>query len=193
MAANQNFMLKFHMTYFGKSILNVFFYRQYTGTGNALELLSEFDTTIPPVLKTIQNTSVAYDDIEVINLSDLEDFGSADCSTAAGTYATGDPLAAFLASSFIYHRASRAVRNGSKRFCGISEGMIVGDSFSGAILTALQNVATVLQQSLDDGSGNVWNPMIARRTTVGGVVTYTLFVVTGVDYRAVYTTQNTRK
>src|SRR3989304_4834663 len=121
MAANQNFMLKFHMTYFGKSILNVFFYRQYTGTGNALELLSEFDTTIPPVLKTIQNTSVAYDDIEVINLSDLEDFGSADCSTAAGTYSP--PL--FLRYNF------QTLRNGclhtefqkgmAGRFCGISE------------------------------------------------------------------------
>jgi hypothetical protein len=194
MATGQDFMVKVYQTYASRNCLNVWFYHQTAGSGDSEELWAKFDDVILPLMAPIQNSGVSYITLEVLNLSNLDDFKSQTPSTIVGTL-TGDALAAFVASSFIFHRSTRQVRNGSKRFTGLTETAINGDSIAGGLQSAMLALAEAMGDALEDVEGNVWEPMIAKRHSTGTppVTTYTLYGITGCDFRVLYTTQNTRK
>lgn len=200
MAATNRFELILKTLYGSYECLNVFHYKQTGGTGGALELASAFDMQVLDDLAGILLTTVSFTEIAITNLDDPTDFTVyTPIGTTQGTR-SGDGLPAFVAWGFRLNRATREVRNGYKRFVGVSETDQAGGSSVPAIQTALDAVELALSTALTHaGTGSSWDLVIMRVTRnpedpelplVG--YTYTDFPVADVVHYAL-TTQNTRK
>lgn len=200
MASTNRYELKLRSIYGSYECFNVFHYKQTSGTGGALELASSFEMQVLDDLKGITLTTVSYPDIEVVNLDDPTDFCVYSTITHTAGTRSGDGLPAFVAWGFRLNRATREVRNGYKRFVGVSETDQAGGSSVAGIQSALDAVELALSTALTHaGTGSSWDLVIMRVTRnpedpelplVGYV--YTDFPVADVTHYAL-TTQNTRK
>jgi len=82
---------------------------------------------------------------------------------------TGDPMASFMALNFILRRSTGITRNGSKRFGGLDESSISGNSWTGSG-SALTNMGTALASPLLHGTpvaAPFADPVIVGRKLVG--------------------------
>jgi hypothetical protein len=136
-------------------IVQVFHYQQTAGAAGAAsdQLTATFLANVVPKIRDIQNSDVTNELIECINYQNDADF-TTDVITGSAGLATGygDPLPSFIVSSFILTRTTRALRNGHKRFSGLSEGMVNVRNLSGAVLTNAGTLAAVLGQVLPASS-----------------------------------------
>lgn len=199
MSAGDVFMLidqQIYVTADDNPILNVYAYRQASGTGGAEELAANFVEEVLPDIVGVQSVAIGHSSISVVNLDDLSDFTELAVDPGEGTGTqTGDCLPRYNAYSFIYHRTSRGIRNGWKRIAGVPESAQVnGVVTNSGFLTALSALATTLSESLTGSGGDVWNPRILRRgsTSVTPPIVRADFPIASVAFVGL-TTQNTRK
>lgn len=169
-------------------ILNVYWFQQTGGTGDATDLATAFaDQWLPDILG-IQSGTCEHVHAVVVNHDDGGDF--ADFSYASNSGARGGNAGPnFTSYAFILRRSTRLVRNGWKRYGPPAEGDIIGNAASGSpILTALAALAGTLSAPLVDGP-NVYSMRIVHKDAGGALTPYP---VATVDYVRV-TTQTTRR
>lgn len=191
MASGDRFLLTLNGDYHGILWKNVFGYRHDTGSSTAAALGSVFDASVLNALRDMQATSCNYNTIEVINLDEPTDFATVIPTITNGTD-VGDGLPAFVCTAFLIARQSRLVRNGWKRFTGVTEPMVDGQNLASAYQTKANALAGQLTTYLGTVEGDAWYPQIVRRTIVNGVTQYTFFEAGTVSFSKI-STQNTRK
>lgn len=197
---NTDFIVKQHMTY-GTPCLAVWWFRKDAAhqAGDASRLATAFDTTINEAVAGIVNTSVTFDRIEVLNLVDVFDYWSITPTDTAGDVVSTSPGPRFLAYKFRMLRTRLDGRNGYKRFPGVAEELVAGESsnVTGALSTAIPLLVAQMDGSITSG-GSVFNPMIPHRELVTlpnneeQYILTDLFGMGAVSFMGL-TTQNTRK
>lgn len=199
MAAGDIYQCKLHQTWGvgGQELLNVFYYKHNTGSGNAIVIGNLCDFYLLNKFKVMQATTIQYTGFEIINLNNPEDYHTQPPSVAGGTDNSGEALPPFVAWAFRFNRTTRAVRNGQKRLAGVSEGSQSNGNPNGLdITTALTEAADIMQTTLIDAPvENSFSPVIYRWEYVDKHnVTHpsAAFAVGSVVFTRI-TTQNTRK
>ena len=191
MAIGDRFQIIDTQYYLGQGILNIYYYKATAGSAaNAQNCVAGWIAGPLPEILAIQDVDMEHNAFTCINLDDPTDF-FVDFPTSGniGTYTGTHPLAAWAAFSFMYHRATRACRNGWKRFAGIDEEVVAGNEIVPGFLSTVNALATALGTTID-GFGNQYIPRIVRKNAVPALSED--FGVTSVSFRG-YTTQNTRK
>lgn len=197
---NVDFVVRQHSTY-GAQCLNVFYYRK-TGAhaaGDAANLASAFDATVSLAIANMSNNQVNLGLVVAENLVDLSDYASRETNETLGAIVSTSPGPRFLAYSFRMNRSTRQGRNGYKRFVGVSEELIAGESTntSGALTAAVAAMITALAAEISAG-GATFAPMIPRRVLTVMPDQTERYILTdllppsSVEFRGL-TTQNTRK
>lgn len=198
--SDRDFQVTLRMTY-GASCNAVFFYQKETAHlgGDAARLATAFDTAVVEAIAAVLNNQVALTTIEVVNLADVFDYDTRTPTDTVGDVAATSPGPRFLAYSFQYTRTRRDGRHGYKRFPGVAEELVAGESTSvGAPLTTMiPLLEAALEGSISSG-GASFRPMIQHKELVTmpdlseRYVLTDLYNVGNVVFRGL-TTQNTRK
>lgn len=152
-------------TFNGQEALNVFFYQNTDSTtppAGSSDLVSQYIATVLPKLVQVQGNNVLHTEISARNLFSPSDNHTESISTAGAV--TGDLMPNFNAFGFKMTQDNGAVKNGAKRFAGVSESAatdgVVTDS---ATIGALDDLATAMGQTLTVGVANVFAPVIIKR------------------------------
>jgi len=186
----------FTLNYLGKVINNVFHDVLITvGSpsqgAEALEAIYEEIWT--EVIAPLVVTGIELATIYVINLALPTDFKLATPALPGGVAVGAENfMPSYNALSFRWARIAPGQRYGFKRFAGISDTMVAGNSFTGA--TALTDALAATLQETKGGvefDGWAFNPFIAHRPIVLGT-NPTGYTPNGCVFRGL-TTQNTRK
>jgi len=148
---------------FGQECVNLFYYKD-DETGPAVGLASigtAFNLDVVSVIEEIQNNAVSGVDIRVRLLGGgVEDVQ--DISTQNGQRPL-ESQPSFAAWGFILNRTNIDIRNGSKRFAGVSEDDTTGNLPVASIEANLDLVAIALQQTLILTNSAELSPVIFRR------------------------------
>jgi hypothetical protein len=108
-------------TIFDQAFVNVFYYLVEGGPGIEADAIgSAFKIGILPNICGVQNVAVEYQNIQVVGARDSTDVADINIRESVGLI-TGDCLPPFVAWSFIITRQTTEMRNGYKRFPGVSE------------------------------------------------------------------------
>ena len=199
---NTDFRCTLHQDHSGQPCMSVFWYRKLSAhaPGDAQNLWAALNTDLMNAIIAIQHTGVVYTGLEVVNLVDPTDYWSADPTAVNGAIASTSPAPRFVAYGFRLNRSTRAGRHGYKRFVGVAEELVSGGStsVSGALITAIPNLATVLAGTVNEG-GNTYQHMIPHRVPdpdppLGeeDYILTDLYPISGVTFYGL-TSQNTRK
>lgn len=191
MSDGDNFFIRDKQVMQDQDMMNVYYFRQENGSDGAQALAEAFEQVILPNIVAIQHSSVTHTEIEVINVFDEEDFYSLALTSGNVGERTGEVLPRFNAWGFTILRATRLVRNGSKRIAGIAEGDILNGVPAGGFLSTLNGYADALAATLEDSNGNAWDLKIPKGPWVGATVPLAM-PISGVIF-AQATTQNSRK
>lgn len=162
-----------NQTYLTKACANVFYYKAFsiTGTPTYAEVASNFAISVLDDVNAMQSQGVQNVSIVIKNLTNGLDI-SENINSATGDIA-GESLPAFNAWGFKLVRTTALTRHGSKRFVGVAETSIAGETPSAALLLLADAVEADLSQVIvvDGVSGDVsLRPMIIGRvlnTTTG--------------------------
>lgn len=186
---------------YGTPCYSVFHYRKDGAhlAGDAERLADAFDIQVVESIAGLMNNSVTLNSIEVVNLVDPFDYTTRGTTDTQGDVGTTQAGPRFLAYSFRLNRTRRDGRHGYKRFVGVAEDLVAGESanVSGALITAVPLVVAALGATITNG-GASFLPMIQHKEPVtlpDGNVHYILtdlFNVGPVEFQGL-TTQNTRK
>ena len=168
---------------------NVFYYERTAGTAGAAALSTAFRSTVCPAIRALISTSVTQQQLDVANLSDPTDFNTATIGIA-GTRG-GEYLPPYCCWTYRFNRSRRDMRNGWKRFAGISE----GDQGNGIISAPMVGIANTLASSMNanqtDGAGTTWRPVLYAKAIPSRPVAF-YAPIASVAYIRI-STQNTRK
>lgn len=154
----------------GQSCLNVYFVQvqDIASLHTALEVSDAYIAQTLPLVKTMQESDLLHTNVRVTNLFDPSDVHT-EAISVPGTAAYGSELLPiFTAIGFREIGANGAVRNGSKRYAGLDEG-IQDDGIitNGTFITQAGLVAAQLFNPLTVGILDVFIPVIVKRLLVG--------------------------
>lgn len=146
---------------------NVFYYKEIStipGNDNSVELAAQFALNVDVPIRAIQNDIVSTIAINVENIIPSADntYLAYTAGTRPGARTT-DALPPYVNWAFRLNRNNSAVRNGQKRFWGVSE----GDQQDGTILTGfvttVDAAATAVAATLGTGGvTSLYQPRIFR-------------------------------
>lgn len=182
---------------FGQQCLNVFYYRVVSVTGflnDGYTAVADVITdTIIENVRVIQSVDYAWEGYEYRNLTNGIDFGSRtfDAPGLQGNSVTAS-LPSYVSWTFRLLRESLTTRNGYKRFAGVGEGDVSGNT---SLLTAaaINNVTAALAADIYLNLALVAEPVIVKRPIPNpALVGYVYSSVGGADFRGIGS-QNTRK
>lgn len=167
MATDDLYHVRFLETFLGKNVETTYFIEQTVGTGNAENLKTGFRAVVIPLILAVQVSEVASDQVIVVNLDDVTDFGVFGVAAAGAGSRVGDSLPPFATWSFVFGTTNRLLRSGSKRVPGVAEGDQVDGLADGTIVTALATLADAYFSGFVDGV----NQYEFRLHTEGNVAT----------------------
>jgi hypothetical protein len=181
-------------TYLGETVLNVYYYRitEITGvTGDYLEIIHEewYSKVLAAVLP-IQGPTLIHTNREVRNLSNNLDYFMDSFSTP-GEFDGDNALNSFTSLGFMLVRESLATRNGYKRYAGLSENQVQGNTYNGS-LALTDDIAAALAMDLMLGLTILAEPVIVKRPIIPPVEDYVYSSIGSAQFRGLGT-QNTRK
>lgn len=165
MAVGDVYRVLDYQSMFGSQMLNVYYYEQvaaFTPDINESEsFIQDWFTDMQPAILEVQNDIVTHPVLTISSLASFTDFWS---TTNGGSgQVSGDCLPPFVAWAIRLNRVSRVVRNGQKRFAGVSESQQEnGIVISGTPTTNLTLLAEKLATIIDHGGVPTWKPIIAR-------------------------------
>lgn len=147
-------------------VVNVYYYQVETfvvGVDPYVAWLNDFRTKVMTPLKAVLNTSTAYNDYTLINVTNNVDYAVL-AATDTGTL-PGLPVAPHVTFSAQLVRSSRVTRNGSKRFSGLVE-----EGINGSLINwvAAQKLALENGLAADITTGGAL-PMEAKAVVVGRI------------------------
>lgn len=200
MAVNDRFQLVLTTSYRGALFNNVFGYKQTAGSNAAAaqQLTDAFENSVWPAIRAFLQTTclaVSLSSINVDNQADYYLLGAAGFTTPDGVR-TGGESNTFMAFGFVMPRTTRAVRNGAKRFGGISDNDIDGGVATAGVYPALAAAATAMGDTITSTGSNTYQPRIMRRIRTGTAPNYVYEYQDwpmGTPYYRRVTTQNSRK
>jgi len=182
--------------YLGQQVLNVYYYRVNGVTPLAdpyLEAMSNwFETTVLPAVIAIQSDALSHVSREWRNLTNGADLYT-NTSVVPGGIST--PSAgnspSYVSAGFILRRESLVTRNGYKRFAGIPESQIMGNTWvqSPTEIAALEEA---LASDIFVSLVTIAEPVIVKRPIVVPVTEYDYASIGSAQFRGLGT-QNTRK
>lgn len=159
------YKLVLEQTYLGSTIFNVYGYLNSLGLDDEQDLCAQaFDEDVMANLAGLQSVNLTYDSIRVINITgtladEVITPGQADGDVV------GNDMAPFVCAPFRYNRATKDTRNGSKRYSGMVEQNLVGETFTVAYLASLAAHATILQTDITT-VGGIFTPIIIGQETI---------------------------
>lgn len=185
-----------NQSYLGQQVLNVYYYRITAITGLFDGYLSElndyWDANVLLPICDIQSDGLAHNSREWRNISNGVDL-FVDGTVVEGRLTTteGAETPSYLSAGFLLQRESLATRNGYKRFAGIPEASVQGNTYVGlgADILTLQ---TALAGDLNIDLFSVAEPVIVKRPIVVPVEDYIYSSIGSAIFRGLGT-QNTRK
>lgn len=163
------------------TVLNVFYYEQIAivvpggGFTVAALLAEQWDEQVGSVVRTNQNVDVVHREVRCRNLFDPSD---------AGTYAVDEPggasetagMGPFIAMGYKLFGDNPAVKNGAKRFVGVTESWQNDGLISDAgIIAQGEVVADALAANVTAGDvipTDTWAPVIVKRVRSGSAGEY---------------------
>lgn len=185
-----------NQTYLGQQVLNVYYYRIILALGlddGYLTLLNDaWESTVLNPVKAIQNDGLSHVSREWRNMSNGVDLFT-DGTVIPGSNAEPGTAQSpsFVSAGFLLQRESLVTRNGYKRFAGLSENLISGNTWVGGtpLLTAIENG---LKADLNVSVVPTAEPVIVKRPIEAPVGSYVYSSIGGASFRSIGT-QNTRK
>lgn len=185
-----------NQSYLGQQVLNVYYYRVTASLGLAdpyLNLLNDAwsDTVLTPV-KAVQSAALEHVSREWRNLTNGVDlFTDAEVIPGAGSATPTSLMPSYVSIGFLMQRESLATRNGYKRFAGMNEANISGNTWVGGA-GFLTDIAAGLASDLFITLASVAEPVIVKRPITTPVTSYVYSSVGGASFRSIGT-QNSRK
>lgn len=184
-------------TYLGQAVLNVYYYRIVAALGitdaGYTAMLEWFEENVVTPVSEIQSEFLLHDTLELRNLSNGLDIATL-ITGVNGTGTSADSaLPSYVTVSYKLVRESLATRNGAKRFGGIVEEHVEGNTWELAGSSFDLAIAEALAMDYEAGLALVAEPIIVKRpidVPVGTTYTYSSIG------SAIFTrlgTQNTRK
>ena len=154
-------------TYLGQEVLNVYYYRYVVGAPVLDEVYDTIagwwsDFVLDPVRET-QNQFVMHTTLKIENMTggaDIREYtinkpGTLTCTAA-------QCLPANMTVGYILHRNNRNTRNGYKRFSGLTDNLVVGDSYVRFDETAISNLEEALAKPINLGIVEAFFPVIVK-------------------------------
>jgi len=185
-----------NQSYLGQQILNVYYYRVTPALGIAdgyLEILNDYweDNVLDPILQ-VQVDGLQHLSREWKNLSNNVDlFVDGTVLVGANATAPATYLPSFVSLGFLLQRESLVTRNGYKRFAGLQDTFVSGNTWVGSP-TSITDIETALAADLNIGIISSAEPVIVKRPIVVPVGSYLYSSIGSARFRTVGT-QNTRK
>jgi hypothetical protein len=185
-----------NQSYLGQQVLNVYYYRVTATLGLADPYLADLnsyweDNVLDPIIQ-IQGDGLVHQSREWRNISNGTDlFVESTAVPGANSVAESSELPSYVSLGFLLQRESLATRNGYKRFAGLTENFVEGNTWTGST-TSIDNIETALAGDLNIGILAVAEPVIVKRPIVVPVGSYIYSSIGAASFRGLGT-QNTRK
>jgi len=178
---------------FGQGTQNSFWYRHDGGlNGLSSTLLSAFVAAFQGPWAAFAGQDASLVSAKCINWGTINPDDNQAIGATGTTAGFGAPP--FVAARVDLFPSSKETRRGYKRFAGVSVSFIEDDLLVGFQATDLTNLGNILDDSLPDGTGGDFVPVIVNRASIeDGLYPATYSDVSGVFARARLTSQNTRK
>lgn len=180
-------------TYLEQECVNVYHYQLLehgAGVGGSDDLNQDWSDQILPAVAAVQVDSVNWFELYTVNLNDPADFHLFALDYDGLIAATADKLLpAFVAFGFRYIRSNWESRDGSKRYVGVSQDVVTGNTYVGDT----EDMDNIAAQSLENRMSNGWvfKPVIARRPIAYGE-NPVVYGISDIQFKGI-TTQNSRK
>lgn len=157
------FEIRVRQEYLGQEMINVYYYTEDdAGSGvSPASVCSVFNSTVQRDVEAIQQDQVVGIDIRCRKFGGINET-IVDISAQSGVR-TGPAMASFNAWGFILNRETIDIRNGAKRYGGVSETDTEGNNPAAIIVDELNTLADTLSMLLDVGGGDDIAPVIFRR------------------------------
>lgn len=183
-------------SYLGQQVLNVYYYRVVAITGlgdNYLEALNGYwEEGILSKVTNLQVDDLLHTSREWRNMSNGSDLYANNTVVPGGNVVTDSALTpSFVSAGFLLRRESLVTRNGYKRFAGLPEQDIQGNTWVGDpdFITELE---AALAADLVGGLVTLAEPIIVQRPIVAPVGAYNYSSIGSAQFRGIGT-QNSRK
>jgi|SRR5579872_364331 len=149
----------------GQECHNIFWYQATGGLPSSVDLNAGLIDTggVFFSIQDVVSAEVQFLEFDTQDVNSSTDFDTESLVGNTG-HRSGDCLPPFVAYTFKYVRASRAVRNGSKRIPGVAESDQVNGVPTSAELTLLTTLAGVLSAPISPMGGGIYVPVIVRVT-----------------------------
>jgi hypothetical protein len=171
MANNDVYQVTDKSVFQGQECLNVYFFqeRNLLGAPDASDMADAYIGQLLPLVLAAQLIDVVHTEVSVRNLFDPSDVHVVAMSEPGDLIAGWQALPIFNAVGFRLVGDNGAVRNGSKRYCGLAE----EEQTDGTIdlvgfIAALDDLATKLFDTLLFGVIEQFVPVVVKRLLVGG-------------------------
>jgi hypothetical protein len=186
--------------YGNQPTVNVFHYRQTLPLQSIASDVAGFFIAGPlAAIRSVQNSNQTYQEVEVIDTRDVANFHSEAISLAGATTAL-EALPGFIVWSLRLLRSTRDMRSGWKRFSGLNEADISGNTFTTGHLALLNAAAPDIADDLIDGIATLAHCIVrdgpTKATPLVDPNDSTTWYYTDVAAQSVpnrVTTQNSRK
>lgn len=174
MTVGDHFVVKLFGDLISQEFLNVFTYRQTAGSAPlpADDLGSMIDTSIVARLANCIGTYVGLNRIETFGIENPSDYDDRAPTDINGnrSFATENVPPSYTAFGYRSNRAGAGTRSSYKRFCGLGETDVTGNTLAASflVLEAAAGLQDILSSALIHASGNVFQPVQLRSGWVLG-------------------------
>lgn len=185
-------------SYLGQQVLNVYYYRSVSvieilDVGYE-ELATDFKENVVDSIRSLQNNYLAHNEVRFENISNGLDIYTLPTNVNGIVSATdATVMPSNMSAGYILRRGSRVTRNGYKRFAGLTEGQVSGNTYVPGNDAQVTVIEDALAGPLYIGAVPVLYPVIMKRPFVEPVG-YDYFYSPIISASLVgLGTQNTRK
>jgi len=199
--SNKLFQIVAETSYLGKNCANIYWYRVPSVLGVDWAVLgANFIATVLDNITPRLSNQADQHTLTVSEMTSTSNFGTMS-GAGVGDVLSADIAASFIALSVRLIRSDKSVRSGSKRYTGMVENNLTGNTFLPSYLTLWNATAYYLNVAIDLGVSGSAVPCIVRRTyvTVGETKilnpasAWIYSDIAEVVVRSQVTTQNSRK
>lgn len=184
-------------SYLGQTILNVYYYRVTSVTGinddGYAAFAVWFQTTVLGPIADVQSVDLNHNLLQIRNLSNNLDLFELPIDIDGEATGGAGSMPSYVTITYKLIRESLATRHGFKRFAGVPESQVTGNTWltaGGSFDTA---IAAALAADWVDGIVTMAEPVIVKRPISPPVGTSYIYSSIGAAQFSRLGTQNTRK
>jgi len=155
-------MLRDFQKFDEETILNVYFYQDLLLASTAENLVDAWIAGFLPKVVAMQTNAVTHVLVDAVNLADPANFFETQIATAGAN--TDASMPAHDAVNYSLRLNSRALRPGSKRYCGIAEAFTTDNFITQVSYLALLETLRIQQSDiLLSGAIQTFQPIVVKR------------------------------